>query len=231
MNSLNISFYSLLLQHFLAEERIQTIPANTILFQEKDSVEYIYLIISGNLVLGRHHINGKEFVLKILKEEEIIVDYQLFKEQPRYHFFARTITDCELLLIPKQHLEDYMMLQPEMLANLTAWLSTSYLKAQMRCQDLIINGKKGALYSMLIRLANSYGVLTENGIFINMALTHQELANLTFGTREVVQRLLKELREQDIISYDQQKITIKNIAYLKKEVDCQHCPVEICGVN
>jgi CRP-like cAMP-binding protein len=91
--------------------------------------------------------------------------------------------------------------------------------------------KKAALYSILIRLSNTYGVMTEEGILIDLPLTHQELANLTFGTREVIQRILKELRENDVISYDQQKLTIKNIRYLKEEVDCQNCPYEICGVN
>lgn len=64
-----------------------------------------------------------------------------------------------------------------------------------------------------------------------MPLTHQELANLTFGTREVIQRMLKELRGLDVISYDQLKITVKNLRYLKTEVDCQNCPFEICGLN
>jgi len=94
-----------------------------------------------------------------------------------------------------------------------------------------MNGKKGGLYSILIRLCNSYGVKTDDGILIDLPLTHQELANLTFGTREVIQRSLKELREKDIISYDNQKITVKKINCLKQEVDCQNCSFEICGLN
>lgn len=91
--------------------------------------------------------------------------------------------------------------------------------------------EKGGLYSILIRLCNSYGIMTEKGILIDLPLTHQELASLTYGTREVIQRMLKELRELDVISYDQQKFTVKNLAYLKQEVDCQNCPHEICGLN
>lgn len=34
--------------------------------------------------------------------------------------------------------------------------------------------------------------MTEDGILIDLPLTHQELANLTYGTREVIQRSLKE---------------------------------------
>ena len=94
-----------------------------------------------------------------------------------------------------------------------------------------MNGKKGGLYSILIRLCNSYGIATENGILIDLPLTHQELANLTFGTREVIQRMLKDLREKDVVSYNQQHFTVKNLAYLKREVDCQNCNKVICGVN
>jgi CRP-like cAMP-binding protein len=101
----------------------------------------------------------------------------------------------------------------------------------MKCQDLIMNGKKGGLYSILIRLSNSYGIKTEDGILIDLPLTHQELANLTYGTREVIQRALKDLREQNIIGYENQKFTIKKLTYLKEEVDCQNCSLEICGLN
>ncbi|MCM2531623.1 hypothetical protein NDK43_03440 [Neobacillus pocheonensis] len=51
---------------------------------------------------------------------------------------------------------------------------------------------KGGLYSIIIRLCNSYVIMTEDGILIDLPLTHQELANLTYGTREVIQRSLKE---------------------------------------
>jgi CRP/FNR family transcriptional regulator len=112
-----------------------------------------------------------------------------------------------------------------------SWLSTTYLKAQMKCMDLIMNGKKGGLYSILIRLCHSYGIATEEGILIDLPITHQELANLTYGTREVIQRALKELREKDIIYYDQQKFIVKKLNYLRQSVDCQHCPNEICGLN
>ncbi|MDP4163169.1 MAG: helix-turn-helix domain-containing protein, partial [Bacillota bacterium] len=78
---------------------------------------------------------------------------------------------------------------------------------------------------------NTYGVMTENGILIDLPLTHQELANLTYGTREVIQRALMELREKDILSYDHQRFTIKSLRYLKETVDCQNCSYEICGLN
>jgi len=227
----SLSIYNLLVYFFEKKEPIQKIKADTVLFQEKDSVEYIYLLLKGSISLGRVHLRGKDFILKILNDQEMIVEYQLFKPNPHYQFYAKTMSDCEMILIKKEQFEDFILADPEAMSALVSWLSTSYLKAQMKCQDLIMNGKKGGLYSILIRLCNTYGIKTEDGILIDLPLTHQELANLTYGTREVIQRALKDLREKDIITYDNQKFTIKKLNYLKEEVDCQNCSFEICGLN
>ncbi|WHY76141.1 Crp/Fnr family transcriptional regulator [Neobacillus sp. WH10] len=227
----SISLYSLMLQFFQKSEPIQKFKSGSVLFQEKDSVEFVYLLLKGKIALGRVHLRGKDFILKILDDQEVIVEYQLFKANPHYQFYAKTLTDCELLLIKKEQFEEFILTDPEAMNELVTWLSTGYLKAQMKCQDLIMNGKKGGLYSILIRLCNSYGVKTEDGILIDLPLTHQELANLTYGTREVIQRALKDLREKDIILYENQKFTVKNLSFLKEEVDCQNCSFEICGLN
>ncbi|MFT8320376.1 MAG: Crp/Fnr family transcriptional regulator [Bacillus sp. (in: firmicutes)] len=231
MTEIQLSLYSLLIQNFFDINKIINVKKGSLLFQEKDPVNKIYILLRGTLSLGRVHEKGKEFILKILHDEEALLEYQLFKRSPKYHFFSRTITDCEILTIDREEFEEAVLKDPILLTALTSWLSTGYLKAHMKCQDLIMNGKKGGLYSILIRLCHSFGKKTDEGILIDFPLTHQELANLTFGTREVMQRILKELREADIISYSNQKFTIKDLAYLKKGVDCQNCPADVCGLN
>ncbi|MBO0959487.1 Crp/Fnr family transcriptional regulator [Neobacillus sp. MM2021_6] len=231
MQNSSLSIYNLLVEFFQKSEPIQKVKSGTVLFQEKDSVEYVYLLLKGSIALGRVHLRGKDFILKILNDHELIVEYQLFKATPHYQFYAKTLTDCELLFIKKEQFEALISADPEAMSALVAWFSTGYLKAQMKCQDLIMNGKKGGLYSILIRLCNSYGVKSEDGILIDLPLTHQELANLTYGTREVIQRALMDLRQKDIVSYENQKFTVKNLTFLKEEVDCQNCSFEICGLN
>jgi CRP-like cAMP-binding protein len=231
MQKSSFSIYNLLAYFFEKKEPIQKVKAGSVLFQEKDSVKYVYLLLKGSISLGRVHLRGKDFILKILNDQELIVEYQLFKANPHYQFYAKTMTDCEMILIKKEQFEVFIKNDPEAMSALVAWLSTGYLKAQIKCQDLIMNGKKGGLHSILIRLCNTYGVINDDGILIDLPLTHQELANLTFGTREVIQRALKDLREKDVIACDNQKFTIKKLNYLKEEVDCQNCSFEICGIN
>jgi CRP-like cAMP-binding protein len=231
MQTSSISLYSMMVQFFQTKESVQKIKAGTVLFQEKDPVEYVYLLLKGSMALGRVHLRGKDFILKILNNRELLLEYQVFKSNPKYIFYAKTITECEIIHIKKEEFEKFIATDQYAMNAFVSWLSTGYIKAQIKCQDLIMNGKKGGLYSILIRLCSSYGVATSDGILIDLPLTHQELANLTFGTREVIQRSLKELREKDIMSYDQQKFTVKNLSFLKEHVDCQNCSSEICGLN
>src|SRR5689334_1327688 len=101
MHTTSISIYNLMLQFFQKNEPVQKIKAGTVLFHEKDQVEYVYLLLKGSISLGRVHLRGKDFILKVLNERELIVEYQLFKAQPYYQFYAKSLTDCELLLIKR----------------------------------------------------------------------------------------------------------------------------------
>lgn len=231
METSSTALYNHLIDFFGDKEQILKVSPKSLLFQEKDPVKHIYLIIDGSISVGRIHLKGKEFIVKILHNHEILWEYQLFKPNSYYHCYAKTLSECQLLPIPKEQFEEFIRNDPQATELLVQLLSTSYVKAQQKCMDLIMNGKKGGLYSILIRLCNSYGIVTKDGILIDLPITHQELANLTYGTREVIQRTLKDLREKNVIMYDQQRFTIKNLQYLRQAVDCQNCGSEVCGLN
>ncbi|WP_227938208.1 helix-turn-helix domain-containing protein [Alkalihalobacillus deserti] len=52
-----------------------------------------------------------------------------------------------------------------------------------------------------------------------------------FGaTREGVNRIMSELKKDKIIAYDNNKIVIHDLQYLKNYLKCGDCPVEICTI-
>lgn len=104
-------------------------------------------------------------------------------------------------------------------------------KQHSKFRDLLLYGKKGALYSTLIRLANSYGKEMDGGILISVPLTNQELANYSATVRESLNRMLSELRKSDIIEYRGHLIFIKDIDYLKEAIQCENCGREICNIE
>ncbi|MFP3488461.1 Crp/Fnr family transcriptional regulator, partial [Staphylococcus sp. SIMBA_130] len=138
----------------------------------------------------------------------------------------------EVFVINKNQLEKALMTNSQLTFEFMKWTSNHMRKFQSKIRDLLLNGKKGALYSTLIRLSNSYGTKQVDGILINLTLTNQELAKFIAATRESVNRMLVELRKLNVISIDKSgKILIKDIDYLREQIGCENCPVDICNIN
>ncbi len=97
---------------------------------------------------------------------------------------------------------------------------------------MILNGKKGALFSTLIRLSNTYGKPLENDtIYIDLPLTNTEIANLCATSREMINRMLNDLKKHNIISFEKGYITIHDLQFLKDEISCENCPLQICRID
>ena len=112
------------------------------------------------------------------------------------------------------------------------WLQIENMKHQSRLRDLVLNGKKGALFSTLIRLGNTYGEFrSDNEVLINFPLTNTEIANLCATSREMINRMLNDLKKHHIISFNKGYITIHNLQFLKDEIACENCPLNICRID
>src|SRR5699024_11744779 len=80
-------------------------------------------------------------------------------------------------------------------------------------------------FSTLIRMTNSYGVQTPDGILIDLPLTDQKIGSFSATSRESVNRMLNELKRDGIISVKNGYITVHDLSYLRNEIDCDGCPI------
>lgn len=201
------------------------------LFQEGQHADELYLIKSGVIQITKMIPDGRELTMRMCSTGELIGEIPLFCASPKYMLDAKIVENGEVAVISKQDLEIKLGEDHHLALTFMKWLNQQHRKNQTKFRDLILHGKKGALYSTLIRLSNSYGVLRETGIVIEKPLTNQEIANFCGTSREVANRLLSELRKAEIISIDKGIITIHDLAYLRTEIDCENCPTDICKID
>lgn len=215
----------------LTEGYKRKIEKGTFLFQEGMKANELFIIDSGLIQISKIVPDGRELTLRMCSKGDIIGELSLFCLSPRYMLNAKVIESGEVAVIQQNELEEKLKHDQQLALELMKWTSLQYRKTQTKFRDLILHGKKGALYSTLIRLSNSYGEISEKGITLKIPLTNQELANFCGTSREVVNRMLGELRKNEIISVEKGIITIHSLSYLKKEIDCENCPVEICNIE
>ncbi|MFC4387148.1 Crp/Fnr family transcriptional regulator [Gracilibacillus marinus] len=205
---------------------------NTFLFQEGMDANEIYILKSGIIQIEKLTADGKELTLRICKMNDLIGELTLFSDEAKYLLSARVLTSGEVLVINRDLLEKALIKDGALTFEFMRWVSNHMRIFQSKIRDLLLNGKKGALYSTLIRLTNSYGIQTNDGILIEMPLTNQQLANFCAATRESVNRMLSELRKLDIVHVNKTgHIIVKDVDFLRQEIGCENCPIEICNID
>ncbi|MFS0824197.1 Crp/Fnr family transcriptional regulator [Bacillus sp. 1P02SD] len=203
----------------------------TYLFREGMKASELYLILSGRVRVSKGTSDGSELSLRVCSQNEIVGELTLFTDQPKYLFDCLLLEDSDIAVIQKDDLERKLFENTNLAFEFMKWMSDHFRKTQTKFRDLVLLGKKGALYSTLVRMTNSYGVRTDNGILIDLHLTNQELANFCATTRESVNRMLHELRSLGVISVTKGFITIHDLVYIKKEIQCEECPAKYCSIE
>ncbi|UJW58395.1 Crp/Fnr family transcriptional regulator [Bacillus sp. A116_S68] len=217
-------------QHlFLHGEEI-TFPSGHILFYEGEAVNYIYLILKGHVKMSKMTMDHKKFIIHLKGDYDVVGEFSLFNEM-RASMTAEVTTSSRILRLEREILEGVFAQNGAIATAFIKLFARNTQSTQAKFSDLLLYGKHGAFYSVLVRLAHSYGVEHAEGIKIDIKLTNQELAHFIGSTRETVNRLFNELRKANIVSIERGHLIIKEIEMLKKHLQCDKCPVEICTLS
>lgn len=232
-SEVNDSFVSDNLREFLISiSHVKPVKKNHYIFHEGSDANSLFIVKSGLVRISKITKDGKEMILRICKEGDLFGELALFSDDPKYMLSAKALDYGEIYVAKKDELETGLMCNSKLTYEYMKWTNNHLRKYQSKIRDLVFIGKKGALYSTLIRLSNSFGVEHEDGILIDIKLTNRVLAKFCVTTRESVNRMLSELRKLDVIEMDDYgKIIIKDIQYLRDEIGCENCPIEICNIN
>ena len=211
--------------------QVKEVKKNSYLFHEGDPIGGVFLIRSGKIRIEKITPNGRELTLKICGPGQLIAEVTIFSEATKYMVDARAIEDTVCLRIAINDLEEALLSNERLSSAFMKWMCIDQQKTQTKFWDLLLHGKKGALYSTLIRLSNSYGIQTEKGLLIDLMLTNQELANFCGMTREVANRLLGELKKRGTLSLSDGKLCIHDIEHLKTETNCENRPIVMYKID
>ena len=210
---------------------IKEYKKGTYLFQEGDAIKGVFILRTGKVQIGKVTPNGRELTLRICGPDQLVGEVTVFSNRSMYMLDATALEDVVCMKIGIEDLEETLLENAKLAAAFMRWMGVDQQKTQTKFRDLMLHGKKGALYSTLIRLSNSYGVPKEGGVLVDMALTNQELANFCGMTREVVNRMLNDLKKRQKVSLVDGKILIHDISFLKDEINCENCPISFCKID
>ena len=217
--------FKLLEQHMTCSK----FEAGHMLFWEGDPADHLYTLYSGQVKVVKTTEDGKELIFYMLQQGDFFGEFGGFASLT-HQFTAQAMSDVEVGVIAIRELEMLIASNGSLALELIKWMGMLQRKTESKFRDLLLYGKTGALASTLIRLTNSYGKLTPEGIQITIKLTNTELANMIGTARESVNRMLSDFKASGTLSLDHGMITIHDLQALKNVVACPDCPDEICRI-
>ena len=191
-----------LLATFGARAVSRKYPKNSLLLDEGDRSDALYLVRSGRVKVFVADENGRELVLTNIGPGEYFGEVAL-DGGPR-SAAAVTLEPCTLLVIPGADVKRMLSANPEFALSLLFKLThrirtlTTAIKA-LALQDV---------YGRLARLLEELSTVKDGKTVVEGRLTHQAVAERIGASREMVSRLLKDLGRGGYISVQRNSIVI-----------------------
>jgi CRP/FNR family cyclic AMP-dependent transcriptional regulator len=190
--------------HQLTEAAIKKIfPKNTVLISEGDETDSLYIICSGKVKAIINDENGREVILSIFGPGEYFGEIAFIDGEQRS---ATIITrePTEVLIISSGVFRNILSSNPNIAFNLLVGAVKRLREANKQIESLALMD----VYGRVARLLAHYAKPKGEKLFIDEKLTHQEIANMTGSSREMVSRIFKDLVAGGYISVENRQITI-----------------------
>jgi len=183
---------------------IRHYPRNTIILSEGDSSDSLYCIISGRVKVFLNDEEGKEVILNNQQSGDYFGELALLDSGPR-SASVMTLEDCRLYVISKADFDEFLDQHQEASRRIMAGLVSRLRALTENVRSLALMDVYGRVARVLLELA-----IEEDGVLIiKDTLTQQDIASRVGASREMVSRILKELKTGGYIEINKKHIVIK----------------------
>jgi CRP/FNR family cyclic AMP-dependent transcriptional regulator len=184
----------------IAASAVQTrqLEADTVLFQEGDVGEALYILYKGMVKLSKVDLEGHEKTLAILQPPEFFGEMALLGETNRSATVV-TLGPTRLLVLYDDDFHRLLQNYPQISLNVTNTLAQRLRGMDDEAQVLSYKDAQGRVAYVLLRLYRNGLIDFSNSGKGIVRLTHQELASLAGTSRETVTRALKALEGEKVI--------------------------------
>ena len=195
--------------------RIKCYKDRTYLYRLEDTSNYVYCVLSGFVRIKISSIQGQEFAITEFSTDSWLGEFSV-TDKPVRMFEAQALEDTTLLEIPKKTVQAIAEKHPIVYKNLFLEQSDRTLKMCELLGGMLFYPLSARVAGRLLWFAQNYGEQTECGTLINKKMSQQEIADLTLGSRQRVNKIIKSLEAEDVLSIKGQRYLVKDISALKE---------------
>ncbi|HWX29227.1 MAG TPA: Crp/Fnr family transcriptional regulator [Steroidobacteraceae bacterium] len=188
---------------------------DALIYSAGDCADGMIALISGQIRLTSFSVSGQPSFLVLTSPGSWIGTTSALDGRPHgYDAFA--IGETVLFQLSQ---ERFNSLASESVGHYSAFVRLLCDHFRITTQYLIIHRNRRPLYLLaheLLRLADRHGKRTKNGVVIELRLSQEDLAVMIGVGRQTINRLLKSLEQDGIVTTSYTSLTIQNVEALEQ---------------
>lgn len=208
---------SALIERLVKASHLKQLNKNEYLFSAGEQTSDIFCLYSGRIRLSTGDSEGQIFAITDLEPDYWFGEAALVHSKQRI-IGAEAKEPSSLVSLPRNIVLDVANQHPLIYRA----LFHEHVKRTRALYELL-NGMlfyplRSRLAGRILDMARENGEQTPEGTFLNVKLNQNDLARLCFGSRQSINKILREWYALDIVVMHEQRYLIKDIDSLKKEV-------------
>jgi len=177
-------------------------PKNAVIINEGDETDSLYVLLSGRVKVFVSDEDGKEVVLSTMREGsyfgELVLD-----GGPR-SASVMSLEPCRCFVIPMSEIERLLEKNPLFARHLIHLLIAKTRSLVKQVRDLALKD----VYGRFAKFVDDSAIEADGARVVPERLTQQDIAERIGGSREMVNRIVKDLTAGGYIAVDSKHIKI-----------------------
>jgi len=201
-NDTAIPLQSETLNAIAASGVIRTFPRNSILINEGDVGDSLFIVLAGRVKVFASNEHGREFVIDFHGPGEYVGEMSLDGERRSASVITVEPTTCAV--VNRAQFRDFILKHPDFALHLIERLIHRVRVTTSNLKSLALSD----VYGRLVRLLNALAVPVDGRHVVPEKLTQQDIADRVGASRDMIGKLMKDLVGGGYLHVEDRTITI-----------------------
>ncbi len=201
-------------QRLAAVASVKEYDKGVALCTEGDASDLLYTVLTGRVKVFKMTARGTDVILELFGPGDPVGAVAVYESRP-YPASAVTLEPTTCLVIPRQAFFSLLEAHPSMVRGLLVGLTHRLVELTNRLTELSGGRIEGRLARFFLKLAQDMGQKRQDGTFIPLTLSRQELADMIGTTIETTIRIMSRWGKDDVVRTEKDGFMVVDRAALE----------------
>ena len=180
-----------------------------VIYFPEESSKTIYLLKQGKIKISRISPEGETVTLALLGPGEIFGESALLG-QVTHENIAETVDDAIICAISKEQFTELLEKNDLLSRRIFTYIGDRKREVESRFEDLFFKDARERVVAFLRRYVETFGTRLVDLWEVRPFLSQQDIAELSATSRQAVNSILNDLRQEGQVDFTRQYLRIKN---------------------